>query len=99
MTDMHHRYPLSKLILFYAVREYTILNPIPSTGVVVNYVNPGLCETDLTRHVEEHVRNHIQTMRDAIGRTAEEGSRTLLHGAFAGDDSHGKYLSESVPKE
>ena len=29
-----------------------------------------------------------------IGRTAEEGSRTLVHAAAAGEESHGKYLSE-----
>jgi hypothetical protein len=31
-------------------------------------------------------------MHDAYGRTAEDGSRTLLHGAVAGVESHGKLL-------
>jgi hypothetical protein len=31
-------------------------------------------------------------LRKKIGRTAEEGSRTLLHGAVAGIESHGVVL-------
>ncbi len=81
------------------MREYASLNPIASTGVVVNYVNPGLCESDLSRHVEEETRKSIQAMRDQIGRSTEVGSRTLVHSVFAGDKSHGKYLSECTVKE
>lgn len=86
-------------MLLYAVREYASLSPVASTGVVVNYVNPGLCQSDLARHVEEERRKSVQTMRDQIGRSTEVGSRTLVHSAFAGDESHGKYLSECVVKE
>lgn len=33
-----------------------------------------------------------------IGRTAEAGSRTLVHGVTAGPESHGQYLSECLVK-
>ncbi|KIW05786.1 uncharacterized protein PV09_03641 [Verruconis gallopava] len=93
------RYPLSKLLLLYAVREWALRNPVSLTGVVVNYVNPGLCYTELARHVDEKIRKHVEALRDQIGRTSEMGSRTLVHGAVAGEESHGKYLSECMVKE
>jgi hypothetical protein len=67
--------------------------------VVITYVNPGLCLTDLARHVSEKVREHVHAMRAAHGRTAEMGSRTLLHGVAGGSALHGKYLSECKDKE
>ena len=33
-----------------------------------------------------------------IGRTAEAGSRTLVHGVTAGLETHGQYLSECLVK-
>jgi NAD(P)-dependent dehydrogenase (short-subunit alcohol dehydrogenase family) len=98
-SNLRNRYPVSKLLLLYAVREYASLHPVSNTGVVVNYVNPGLCQSDLTRNVAPESQKFIQDMRDKIGRSTEVGSRTLIHGAFAGDESHGKYLSECVTKD
>lgn len=69
------------------------LYPISQTGVVINIVSPGLCDTELNRHVAEHVSNMIIEMRKRIGRTAEAGSRTLLYSAVAGPDTHGKYTA------
>jgi hypothetical protein len=67
--------------------------------VVINYVNPGLCYSELTRHVNENVRARIETMRVEHGRTTEMGSRTLLHSVVGGPDTHGTYLSECEVKE
>jgi hypothetical protein len=41
----------------------------------------------------------IAVMRLLVGRTAEQGSRTLIHAAVAGEESHGKFLSECEIKE
>jgi hypothetical protein len=68
-------------------------------GVVINNVNPGLCVTTLNRHVKQEVRDQIDAMKAALGRTPEMGSRTLLHGAVGGKETHGKYLSECETKE
>lgn len=87
------RYPLTKLLEIYAVRQLSSLLPVSETGVVINLVNPGLCVTELVRNVSWKVRLRIIIMRMLVGRTAEVGSRTLLHGAVAGMGSHGKYLS------
>jgi len=93
------RYPVSKLLLLYAYREWCSLNPVTKTGVVINYVNPGLCKTDLSRHASEEARARVGAMKDKLGRTPEMGSRTLLHGAIGGQDTHGKYLSECENKD
>lgn len=40
-----------------------------------------------------------ETIRAMMARTAEEGSRTILHGLVAGEESHGKLLSGCKIKE
>lgn len=62
--------------------------------MVVNYVNPGLCSTNLDRNAKLGLRIQIIVGRMIMGRTAEMGSRTLLHGVAAGEESHGEYLTE-----
>ena len=98
-ADRDRRYQTSKLIQLYAVRQLALMRPVSETGVIINYVNPGLCVTELTRHVSAPVRFMIGTMRRLLGRTAEEGSRTQLHAAVAGKESHGKYVSECQIRE
>ena len=40
-----------------------------------------------------------ESIRAVMARTAEEGSRTILHGLVAGDESHGRLLSGCKIKE
>lgn len=98
-NGMEGRYAVSKLVLYYAFREFSKRKPVSSTGVAMTYVNPGLCVTDLNRQTEEKERAEIDAMKAKLGRTPEQGSRTLLHGALGGKDTHGKYLSECTAKE
>ncbi|TVY55233.1 hypothetical protein LCER1_G005363 [Lachnellula cervina] len=65
--------------------------PVPKT-VVVNLVDPGLCKTELSKDAPPPLRQHILELQAKGGRTAEVGSRTLLHGAVAGKESHGALL-------
>lgn len=83
----------------YSVRELASLLPVSKTGVVINTVNPGLCTTELSRNLNWVGRSRIALMRLLLGRTAEQGSRTLLHAAVAGEESHGKYVSDCEIKE
>jgi NAD(P)-dependent dehydrogenase (short-subunit alcohol dehydrogenase family) len=92
--DLSFRYPLSKLLVIFAVRELANLLPVSESGVVLNSVNPGICKTDLSRNAPAEFRKQLAEMHEKFGRTAEDGSRTLLHGAVAGKDSHGIYLSD-----
>ncbi|KAI1803531.1 putative short-chain dehydrogenase/reductase family protein [Daldinia bambusicola] len=92
-ADMGSRYPVSKLLQIFAGRHFAKLVPIERTGVAVNFVNPGLCKTGLSRHGRFLNRLPIVAMGMVLGRTPEMGSRTLLHGVVAGKESHGCYLS------
>ena len=61
--------------------------------MIINIVNPGLCKTELSRNVGPLLQAAFTAVKFLIARTAEMGSRTLLHAAFAEPESHGKYLS------
>ncbi|KAK3686153.1 short-chain dehydrogenase [Podospora appendiculata] len=90
------RYPLTKLLEVYGVRALAEAHPAPPYPVVVNYVNPGLCKTELGREV---MAWPFILMRMALGRTAEQGSRTLVHAGDQGVESHGRYLSDCRVQE
>ncbi|KAK6496964.1 hypothetical protein TWF481_001943 [Arthrobotrys musiformis] len=96
---MEDRYQESKLLQLYAVRQLASLNPVSRTGVIINYVNPGLCYSELNRNAPFVLRTQINLLRFFFARSTEVGSRTLLAAAFADEESHGKYSSECVVKE
>ena len=83
----------------YAVRQLASLRPHSDTGVIINYLSPGLCTTELSRHVGFKVWMMVATMRFFFARTAEMGSRTLLHAVVAGKETHGKYLAQCEIRE
>lgn len=76
----------------FVVRELAGLAPVSRTGVVINYIDPGVCKTDLSRNAPPEFRKHLAEMHEKYGRTAEDGSRTILHGAVGGKESHGHLL-------
>lgn len=84
---------MSKLLEIMAVRHLAGLIPVSRTGVVVNLVCPGLCKTELSRNAPPAFKEHLASMHKKFGRTAEDGSRTLLHGAVGGKESHGRHLA------
>ncbi|EEU33522.1 uncharacterized protein NECHADRAFT_56536 [Fusarium vanettenii 77-13-4] len=87
------RYALSKLLQILAIRRFVELAPVEETGVVVNFVNPGLCNTGLVRYYTLYTKMITTVLRLIVGRSAEWGSRSLLFGMAAGRESHGRYLS------
>jgi len=100
---MKERYFLSKLLVMLCVRQLASLltessksehNPKPL--VIVNNVAPGYCATSLFRY-DDSVATRVSLK--ILGRSSEEGSRTLVHGATAGRESHGEYLSECMVKK
>lgn len=64
----------------------------------MNYLDPGLCSTGLTRYLGSGTKALVSVLRAAMGRPAEWGSRTLLFG-IAAEESHGKYLAYCQDKE
>lgn len=57
--------------------------------VIVNYINPGLCHSELAR--DGALAIHI--MKFFLARTTEVGSRTLVNAVESGTESHGQYLN------
>jgi hypothetical protein len=82
-----------------AVRQFAALCPVERTGVVITMVAPGLCSTGLGRDARTFTKVMHEALRAMMARTAEEGSRTILHGLLVGEEGHGKLLSGCKVKE
>jgi retinol dehydrogenase-12 len=98
-ADMGSRYPLSKLVVHQVFAQMVQQFPAKETGshgVVVNLVNPGWCGTELGRSKEQGMFE--RACFSVLGRTSEEGGRTLAHAVTAGRGSDGEYLSECMVK-
>ena len=102
-SPMAGQYNLSKLLVMLGVREFAAqLTHETEAGkepfVLVNCVNPGWCKTELFRQEREYWgRGEFIALR-VMGRSSEEGSRTLAHGVSAGKETHGQYVSECQVK-
>lgn len=82
---------MSKLLEVFFVRELaarTAANSKPD--VIINYLNPGLCHSELARDSGWG----LYLVKLALARSTEYGSRTLVHAAEAGMESHGQYMSD-----
>lgn len=62
-------------------------------------VAPGLCSTGLGRDARTFTKIMHSAIKAMMARSAEVGSRTILHGLVAGEESHGKLLSGCKIKE
>jgi NAD(P)-dependent dehydrogenase (short-subunit alcohol dehydrogenase family) len=98
-ADIGDRYGVSKLLLLYTVRELAARSPLRSEEhkVIINYLTPGACDTDIFRDDMGWLRAAFQSiMVKLIARTTEQGSRTLVHAAKPdiGDDTHGAFLMD-----
>ncbi|KAL2166821.1 hypothetical protein VTG60DRAFT_2097 [Thermothelomyces hinnuleus] len=94
-------YHLTKLAETLAVRHLAReVLPLDGGGVIINLVCPGLCATELSRHAPPETAARLRDLHAKYGRTAEVGSRTLLHVAVvAGAESHGKLLHSCADGE
>lgn len=82
------RYSTTKLLEVLGVRA--LAPKLEGTGVVVNHVNPGLCHSELARDAGWG----LWALKLVLARSTEVGSRTLVAGAAAGEESHGKYMTD-----
>jgi retinol dehydrogenase 12 len=102
-AKMKDRYYLSKLPVMLLVRHLSKKLEISAASnstqqplVAINNVAPGLCKTNLFRN---DMRFVTRVVLKILARTSEQGARTLVHGAIAGKESNGQYLSECQVKE
>ncbi len=83
------RYPESKLLEVLVMRE--LAPKLEGSGVVLNMLNPGLCHSELSRDGPWF----LEVMKFFLARSTEVGSRTLVAAAVAGEESHGRYMSDA----
>ncbi|KAL9634408.1 MAG: hypothetical protein Q9164_004110 [Protoblastenia rupestris] len=88
--DMGDRYNVSKLLEVFYCRE--LASRTTQSGkpeVIINYLNPGLCHSELSREPNFT----LSVLKFFLARTTEHGSRTLVNAVEIGTESHGQYLS------
>ncbi|KAK8848651.1 short-chain dehydrogenase [Apiospora arundinis] len=88
------QYPVSKLLGVFAVRSIMKEHPTDSYPVTINLVSPGVCHSELARGAEGFQKVAFSVMKAAVARTAEQGSRTLVHAGVQSAASHGQYLAD-----
>lgn len=85
------QYPISKLLEVFAVRSIAELSSESSKyPVTINTVNPGLCHSELGRDFGIG----FWLIKLVLARSTEVGSRTLVHAASQGSETHGQYMSD-----
>ena len=85
------RYQVSKLLQVYPARELASLaKKSGKPNVIINYLNPGLCHSELSRDSGWF----LTILKFFLARSTEHGSRSLVHAAEAGEESNGQYLSD-----
>lgn len=89
---------MTKLIEVFGVRELAsrVADEPKSTSptVIINCMTPGACESDFNREATGIGRVIHNMMSFIIARTTEAGSRTLVAGVAAGEESHGSYMAD-----
>ncbi|KAF4455969.1 NAD(P)-binding protein [Fusarium austroafricanum] len=96
-TDIGDRYDTSKLIqllVFYALKD-TVDKSWPGS-ITFTAVDPGLCDTDLTREMPLLLRIIHRIMKMLLARTAEVGGRCIVFGAVDMNNSHGGYVKDGI---
>ncbi len=94
-----NRYQISKLLEVLFVRE--LVSRLKSTNspepdVTIDLINPGLCKSNLSSENEKSFPINVIffVLMSLLARSTEVGSRTIVHGASAGQASHGMFMSD-----
>ncbi|KAH8886188.1 NAD(P)-binding protein [Thozetella sp. PMI_491] len=98
-SDMSmERYSVTKLIQVFGVRELAsrLRHQSESThpNIIVNCMTPGACRSDFDRESTGIGRIVTQIMVAIFARTTEAGSRCLVAGVAASEESHGSYMAD-----
>ncbi|KAK9366909.1 short-chain dehydrogenase/ reductase [Lipomyces kononenkoae] len=90
-ANMRARYVTSKLLEILVVRE--IAPKLAQSGVILNMLNPGFCQSQLIRD-ERRDWWLVRFLMLVLARTVEVGARTLVAAAAAGHESYGAYMTD-----
>ncbi|MCJ1456951.1 hypothetical protein MMC28_007317 [Mycoblastus sanguinarius] len=90
-ADIGDRYNVSKLLEVFFCRELAArTKQSDDHGVIINFLNPGLCHSELGRDAGLF----LDVLKFFLARSTEHGSRALFNAATAGSETHGQYLSQ-----
>ncbi|TEY86440.1 hypothetical protein BOTCAL_0008g00140 [Botryotinia calthae] len=95
---MDDRYNVAKMIEMLLVQE--LASQISSSAkpkVIVNNANPGFVATTVMRGASGFFKAILTLVVSLFARTAEVGSRTSVHAAEGGVETHGSYLNDCKP--
>jgi len=101
-ADMAARYMDSKLLECLYIRQLAPAMTDSQQGrqgkakVILNCTSPGFCHSELASRGGQTMG--MTVMKAVLARTTEVGSRTLVGSVVAGDESHGQYLCDCVPR-
>ncbi|KAH8651157.1 hypothetical protein BX600DRAFT_441598 [Xylariales sp. PMI_506] len=87
-ANMAGRYPVTKLLVLYLVREFAQKN---GGSIIINTPNPSFCKSNLAQ--ESQGSAGFRLFEKVLARSTEEGSRSLVDGLLAGPESNGQYIS------
>lgn len=94
------RYAVSKLLDIYIATEVAALASKNKSKVVVNYVTPGFCKSDLLSPSRgERSPLVLRILQWLLARDVVEGSVSYIDAALKGPESHGEYLENQVITE
>ena len=83
---------VSKLLEAYVVREMAKrISAGTKPLVVINYPNPGFCESTLRREMDSLFMRVFEAL---VQRKTEYGARSFVYAINAGEKSHGQYISD-----
>ncbi|CAD6588713.1 MAG: hypothetical protein ASARMPRED_003701 [Alectoria sarmentosa] len=90
-ANMSDRYQVSKLLEVFPCRELaTRTKQSGKPDVIINYLNPGLCHSELSRDGPFM----LTVLKFFFARSTEHGSRSLVNAVEGGKETHGQYLSD-----
>jgi retinol dehydrogenase 12 len=90
-----YRYEVSKLMLLLCFRQLATEMTQPMSGrVITSIVNPGSVKTPMARANPDLL---IRLVYHPVFRSAEVGSRTLVHAAEGHVGTDGQYLCDCKP--
>ena len=79
----------------FLVRELASRTEASKPDVVINMLNPGLCQSELVKDK----KLVAQIFMALLARTGEHGARTHVHAASAGKESHGHFMTNGKVDE
>ncbi|KAL4870414.1 hypothetical protein BDV12DRAFT_195355 [Aspergillus spectabilis] len=95
------RYAITKLLDIFVTIEIAALVPRDERGdplVIINCLAPGFCKSNLLSR-EEGVPLIVKIILFIVGRSVEEGSKTILHAVTQGVESHGKWIEDQIIRD